>query len=127
MMCRKFCTLFSLILALISVAGYACVYSVYTAQSNALILQTASERTGAVLAAGCLSAQKPECSEIRIMQQKQSAPLRTGGEIDLHAYTTDFAYIPQCSQKPVFLPQKDVYTQFENKYLDTIITLQTLN
>jgi len=99
---------------------------VYTAQSSAVILQTAAEHTGAVLAAGSMSAQKPEFNELRIVQQKQSAPLRTGGEIDLHAYTTDFACIPQLSLKPAFLHQRDEYTTFENKYLDTILTLQTL-
>jgi hypothetical protein len=100
---------------------------VYTARSNAVILQTAAEHTGAVLAGGSMSAPKPECNEIKIVQQKQSVPLRIGGGIDLHAYTVNFDYIPRCSPESAFLPLQDAYTQFENKYRDTLLTFQTLN
>jgi hypothetical protein len=126
MLCRRFCTFFSLILALISATGYACAYSVYTAQNNAVILQTAAEHTGAVLAASGMSAPKPECNEIRTSRTQQSVPLRNDSGLDFHAYTVNSGCILLYRPESAFLPFQDAYTQFENKYRDTILTLQTL-
>jgi len=125
MACRKFCTFFSLILALLSATGYACAYSVYTTQNNAVILQTAAEHTGVVLADSGMTAPKPESNEIKSVQQKQAVPLNSDRGFDFHACTLDFGYVLSYNPGSAFLLINDVYTQFENKYRDTVLTLQT--
>ncbi len=126
MLCRKFCTFFSLISALVSMLGYTCAYSVYSAQYNAVIFQTAAEHTGAVLAASGMAAPKPECAEINTAGQKQAVPLRNEGRIHFQVSAVPSGCIFRYSQVSAFLLLPDYYTQFENKYRDTILTLQTL-
>ncbi|HAH62345.1 MAG TPA: hypothetical protein DCL73_09650 [Treponema sp.] len=126
MLCRKACTFFSLVLTLISATGYACAYGVYTAQNNAVILQSAAEHTEVVLADSGMSAPKPECNEIKTTGRQQSAPLRNDGGFNFHICPANSGCILQYRAESAYLPLQDAYTQFENKYRDTILTLQTL-
>jgi hypothetical protein len=126
MLCRKVCTFFSLVFASVSMLGYTCAYSVYSAQNNAVIFQTAAEHTGAVLAVSGMAAPKPECAEINTAGQKQAVPLRSEGRMHFQVSAVPSGCIFRYSQHFSCLLLPDYYTRFENKYRDTILTLQTL-
>jgi hypothetical protein len=126
MQCRKAGFVLSLILAFISATGYVCTGTVYAARTGAVMFRAAAEHTGAVAAGSGMSAPNPICNEISSSQKKQPVPFKNPFGIDFYTNKADFDHVFRYSPKYAYLPLPDVYTQFENKYRDTILILQTL-